>query len=326
MVAASFNTLGLLLIPLVLLLQCSAERPHVCKMEFEASDAEIKLGDIVRDIAGRGQAVPSERYRVVGQVALPAAPPGVPPALAATAAAAAAAAAFAAPATAPSAASGRQVEVEQVAWLGGEWELVRSANGRPLPRLHKEMGKLRPVFDYESKGEYPCHKPRAPAGEDHDSPGRPYLCADRYVLGATTYQMEKLQGLLIGKEGKSGPLADRPNDGWFDILVIDEASQMPLAQLLPPLALLRHNPAVGQEAPSTGRLVVVGDPRQMGTILKNDYPAEAEVHRLDCHGMSTRTEADLPPHTCTLLRLSSLTCTSPAASATSSSHPPTGVS
>ena len=81
---------------------------------------------------------------------------------------------------------------------------------------------------------------------------------------------------------KHGLLTDATaNDGYFDTLVIDEASQFPLTQL-PPLAhLLRRTPEAGiGGAPSndrTGRLVVVGDPRQMGTILQNEYPQDASL-------------------------------------------------
>ena len=81
---------------------------------------------------------------------------------------------------------------------------------------------------------------------------------------------------------KHGLLTDATaNDGYFDTLVIDEASQFPLTQL-PPLAhLLRRTPEAGIGGATsndrTGRLVVVGDPRQMGTILQNEYPQDASL-------------------------------------------------
>lgn len=92
------------------------------------------------------------------------------------------------------------------------------------------------------------------------------------VLGATVFQMrrisEKLSHLVPGHNAQPG---------YFDVLVIDEASQMQLPHLMLPLHLLRAPPPDGSGAAGGGRLVVVGDTRQMGPILQNEYPVDAQL-------------------------------------------------
>ena len=70
--------------------------------------------------------------------------------------------------------------------------------------------------------------------------------------------------------------------GYFDALVLDEASQFPIMNAPPLVHLLRRKPASSsaslvQHPDRTGRVVVVGDPRQMGTILQNEYPDDAAL-------------------------------------------------
>lgn len=73
------------------------------------------------------------------------------------------------------------------------------------------------------------------------------LSQDLIVLGATVYQVERI------KAGLSKVNSSTDNrDGLIDVLVIDEASQMPLQNVAPPLSILRRD----------GRLIVAGDPLQ----------------------------------------------------------------
>ena len=110
---------------------------------------------------------------------------------------------------------------------------------------------------------------------------RAKLGKERYVIGMTAFYAKTLQALLCEKE-----LLTPGDKGYYDVLVLDEASQFPIRQL-PPLAhlLLRMPPQEDQPEERTGRLVVVGDPRQMGLILQNEYPLEAML-----------TEGSPPPH------------------------------
>lgn len=77
------------------------------------------------------------------------------------------------------------------------------------------------------------------------------------VVGGTGYRLDRLAG-RGGGTGGAGPR--------FDLVVIDEASQLRATELALALTLL---------APD-GRLVLVGDHRQLPPITKGDYPPPAD--------------------------------------------------
>ena len=114
-------------------------------------------------------------------------------------------------------------------------------------------------------------------------PPKKLLKRPHVVWGATVYQANRIRKELE-------PFKDTDMDiehGYFDVLVVDEASQMPLAYVLPPLSLVRTQPRADApeasaqdrdaQATRTGRLVVAGDPKQMGTILQCEYPTDAHL-------------------------------------------------
>ena len=114
-------------------------------------------------------------------------------------------------------------------------------------------------------------------------PPKKLLKRPHVVWGATVYQANRIRKELE-------PFKDTDMDiehGYFDVLVVDEASQMPLANVLPPLSLVRTQPRADApeasaqdrdaQATRTGRLVVAGDPKQMGTILQCEYPTDAHL-------------------------------------------------
>ena len=123
--------------------------------------------------------------------------------------------------------------------------------------------------------EYCCH------AKPPKTVGRSCTCSLQRkwaVWGATIWQVQKVQQQLV---------PDDQLNGYFDVLVVDEASQMPLENIVPPASVLRRKPrpgaSTGPARPGdlpemrTGRLLVVGDPKQMGTILKCEYPPDAEL-------------------------------------------------
>ncbi len=75
------------------------------------------------------------------------------------------------------------------------------------------------------------------------------------VLGATTWSLYKK------KKSKAGEFGAFEKDfrGLFDVVVIDEASQMPVSDALMPLSCLKEGPG--------GRLLVVGDTMQLPPIF-----------------------------------------------------------
>lgn len=81
------------------------------------------------------------------------------------------------------------------------------------------------------------------------------LGADRgmpvVILGSTVYQFHKLRGKVPA----------------FDILIVDEASQMKFGELSLPLWLLRPG----------GRLVLAGDDYQLPPIIQGDYPEDGDL-------------------------------------------------
>ena len=69
-------------------------------------------------------------------------------------------------------------------------------------------------------------------------PPKKLLKRPHVVWGATVYQANRIRKELE-------PFKDTDMDiehGYFDVLVLDEASQMPLANVLPPLSLVRTQP------------------------------------------------------------------------------------
>lgn len=105
------------------------------------------------------------------------------------------------------------------------------------------------------------------------------------VLGATTWSLYKK------KKSKAGELGAYESNfkGLFDVLVIDEASQMPVSDALMPLSCLKEGPG--------GRLLVVGDTLQLPPIFAHKFgppplgvpPVQSSV--LEC---LLRTASNLP--------------------------------
>jgi len=159
-----------------------------------------------------------------------------------------------------------------------------------LPR-HRRTGSA--WLDDTSKQEVSMQESEVTPVHDYDVIGNPTkgrLQRRQVVWGATVYQLDKFHSALKKFDIDA-------SDGYFDVLVVDEASQMPLSHVLPPLGLLRKPAAdggsdggsngsgagtnTGAAPPAAdaggGRLVVVGDPKQMGTVLQCKYPPNAEL-------------------------------------------------
>lgn len=77
-----------------------------------------------------------------------------------------------------------------------------------------------------------------------------------HIAGATVW---RVQDALLNKEK-------------FDLIIVDEGSQLPVSEALIPLHCLASN----------GRFVVCGDHLQLGPILRNSYPTNAQIAPL--HG------------------------------------------
>jgi DNA replication ATP-dependent helicase Dna2 len=95
------------------------------------------------------------------------------------------------------------------------------------------------------------------------------------VVGATVWSLCK-QMQAAGREGTEGLFADEPQGGadgaapaplpaWFDVVVIDEASQMKVPEALIPAAALRPE----------GQLILCGDHRQLAPVIHGSYGEEA---------------------------------------------------
>jgi DNA replication ATP-dependent helicase Dna2 len=79
------------------------------------------------------------------------------------------------------------------------------------------------------------------------------------VVGSTVWSLWKQMRAMNGGEGDSPPV--RP---LFDVVVLDEASQMKVPEALVALSSLRRG----------GRVVLAGDDRQLPPILRGRYPEE----------------------------------------------------
>lgn len=105
------------------------------------------------------------------------------------------------------------------------------------------------------------------------------------VLGATTWSLYKKKKSKAGEFGAF----ERDFRGLFDVVVIDEASQMPVSDALMPLSCLKEGPG--------GRVLVVGDTMQLSPIFAYKFgappagvpPVQSSV--LEC---LLRTESNLP--------------------------------
>ena len=104
------------------------------------------------------------------------------------------------------------------------------------------------------------------AAGDKGAAVRGPLLSSVAIVGCTTQQMPKLEAALIkGNAGRDGSDVSEADPSYFDAVVLDEASQMLLAQLSMPVHLLRRD----------GMLILAGDHKQMPPILQNAWPEVA---------------------------------------------------
>ena len=84
------------------------------------------------------------------------------------------------------------------------------------------------------------------------------------VVGSTVWSLWKQMRAARGGEGEGGE-GDRPVASWFDVVVIDEASQMKVAESLIALSSIRTG----------ARVILCGDHRQLAPVLRGSYGREA---------------------------------------------------
>jgi DNA replication ATP-dependent helicase Dna2 len=97
-----------------------------------------------------------------------------------------------------------------------------------------------------------------------------YLNKDVCIVGGTVWKLQKWIGTS-------------PDAAKFDLVVIDEASQ---------LAILPATIAASMVAPETGRIVIVGDHRQIAPIRKGKYPPGQLFHSSIIHWLAPKDEAN----------------------------------
>jgi superfamily I DNA and/or RNA helicase len=83
-------------------------------------------------------------------------------------------------------------------------------------------------------------------------------------VGSTVWSLWKQMRAMNGASSDEEDAGDAPVRPLFDVVVIDEASQMKVADSLIALSSIRRG----------GRVILCGDDRQLAPIIRGSYDAE----------------------------------------------------